>query len=129
MDAALAFQAAHLQGKAWQMHDKMFASQGTLGRPDLEKMAKDIPGLDVVKLAADMNDPKLKEHVLADQKIGTAVGASGTPTFFVNGRQIVGAQPFDKFKVLIDEEIKKVDELVKGGMPLADTYKKRCESP
>ena len=129
MDAAIAFQAAHLQGKGWAMHDKMFASQGTLGRPDLEKMAKDIPGLDGVKFAADMNDPKLKDNVLADQKIGTAVGASGTPTFFVNGRQIVGAQPFDKFKAIIDEEIKKADELVKAGTPLADVYKKRCESP
>ena len=129
MDAAIAFQAAHRQGKAWAMHDKMFANQQALTRPDLEKFAKDIGGLDVIKFVADMGDPKVKDEVLADQKVGTASGASGTPTFFINGRQIVGAQPFDKFKALIDDEIKKADELLKSGTPLAGVYKKRCESP
>ncbi len=106
MGAAMAMQAAHRQGKAWKMHDAMFANNQALAPADLEKYAKDI-GLDVAKFKKDMDDPKLKEEVLADQKIANAVGASGTPTFFVNGRKVVGAQPFEQFKTIIDEELAK----------------------
>jgi len=124
MGAAQAFMAAHRQGKAWQMHDKMFGNQQALTRDDLERYAKEI-GLDVDKFKKDMDDPKLKEEIEADKKVGTSLGASGTPTFFINGRQLVGAQPFEKFKELIDDELKKADELIKAGTPLADVYKKR----
>lgn len=126
MDAALALQAANRQGKAWAMHDKMFANQTALTRADIEKYAADI-GLDVEKFKKDWDDPKVKEEVLADQKIGNALGATGTPTFYVNGRQIVGAQPFDQFKQMIEEELKKADDLIQKGTPLADVYKKLTE--
>jgi protein-disulfide isomerase len=126
MDAALALQAANRQGKAWAMHDKMFGNNTALTRADLDKYAKEI-GLDMTKFGKDMADPKVKEEVESDKKLGTSLGASGTPTFFINGRQLVGAQPFDKFKELIDDEIKKADELIKAGTPLADVYKKRTE--
>jgi protein-disulfide isomerase len=128
MGAALALQAANRQKKAWPMHDKMFANNTALSRDDLDKYAKEI-SLDMAKFAKDMDDPKLKDEVLSDQKIGNAVGASGTPTFFINGRQLVGAQSFDKFKAIIDEEIKAADELIKNGTPLAEVYKKRAETP
>jgi len=126
MNAAIALQAANRQGKAWAMHDKMFANNTALARPDLDKYAKEI-GLDMSKFEKDMSDPKVKEEVLSDQKQANSLGASGTPTFFINGRQLVGAQPFEKFKELIDEEMKKADELIKAGTPLADVYKKRTE--
>jgi protein-disulfide isomerase len=124
--AAYAFLAAGRQGKAWEMHDKMFANNTALTPPDLEKYAKDL-GLDVAKFTKDVEDPKVKEEVDADSKQGTSVGASGTPAFFINGRNLVGAQPFEKFKEVIDDEIKKADELIKSGVPLADVYKKRTE--
>jgi protein-disulfide isomerase len=126
MGAALAMQAAHRQGKAWAMHDKMFANNTALTREDLDKYAKEI-GLDMARFTQDMDDPKVKDEVLTDQKVANSLGASGTPSFFINGRQLVGAQPFDKFKELIEEEIKKADELIKAGTPLADVYKKRTE--
>jgi protein-disulfide isomerase len=127
MGAAIAFQAANRQGKAWALHDKMFANNTALTPADLDGYAKDI-GLDMARFAKDKDDPKLKEEIQSDQKLGTSLGASGTPTFFINGRQLVGAQPFDKFKEIIDDEIKKADELIKAGTPLADVYKKRTES-
>ncbi len=108
------------------MHDKMFGNQSALTRADLDRYAKEI-GLDMAKFAKDMDDPKLAEEVEADKKLGNSLGANGTPTFFINGRQLVGAQPFEKFKELIEEEIKKADELIKAGTPLADVYKKRTE--
>jgi protein-disulfide isomerase len=81
----------------------------------------------VAKFKKDVEDPKVKEEVLADQKMGTAAGASGTPTFFVNGHQLVGAQPFDQFKTMIDEEIKQADILLKSGTPASEIYKKRAQ--
>ncbi len=122
MGAALAMQAAHRQGKAWPMHDRMFENIGALARPDLEKYAGEI-GLDVAKFKQDMDDPTVKQEVLADQKIANSVGAGGTPTFFINGRRLVGAKPFAEFKSIIEEQIKKADELIKKGTPKSQLYK------
>jgi len=126
MEAAQAFQAAHRQGKAWPMHDKMYDNNTALERANLEKYAQDI-GLNLSKFKKDMDDPKIKEEIAEHQKLATSVGATGTPTFFINGRQIVGAQPFAEFQKIIDEEIKKADELVKKGTPLKDVYQKLME--
>src|SRR4029079_12532939 len=74
MGAALALQAANRQKKAWAMHDKMFEHNTALTPEDLEKYAKDI-GLDVAKFKKDLEDPKLKDEIEADKKIGTSLGA------------------------------------------------------
>jgi protein-disulfide isomerase len=129
MDAATAFQAAGRQGadKAWKLHDKMYENNTALTRADIEKYAGDV-GLNVAKLKKDWDDPKIKDEVAQDQKIATAVGASGTPTFFINGQQIVGAQESSAFEKIIDDELKKADELMKKGTPLKDVYGKRIEA-
>jgi protein-disulfide isomerase len=129
MGAALAFQAAARQNqdKAWALHDKMYDNFKALGKPELEKYAAEV-GLNVAKLKKDWDDPKIKAEVEQDMKAGTAAGANGTPTFFINGRELVGAQPADAFEKIIDEEIKKADELIKAGTPLKDVYKKRIEA-
>src|SRR5262249_19537702 len=114
MEAAEAAMAANAQGKFWAMHDKMFANQQKLDRADLDGYAKEI-GLDMNRFKADMDGHKYKDQIDADSKAGTSYGASGTPTLFVNGRQIVGAQPFSAFQPLIDEEIKHADKLLSGG--------------
>lgn len=124
MGAAMAVQAATRQKKGWQMHDKCFENNTALTREDLDKYAKEI-GLDMAKFKKDMDDPVLKQNVEADSKIANAVGASGTPTFFVNGRILVGAQPFEKFQELIAEEIKQADALIASGVPKSEIYKKR----
>ncbi|HZO15705.1 MAG TPA: protein kinase [Polyangiaceae bacterium] len=124
MEAALALQAAHRQGKAWEMHDKMFENEKVLSREDLERYAREI-GLDVARFKRDMDDPKVKQEVLDDQKIANQVGANGTPTLFINGRKLPGARPFSDFKPIIDDELAHADELIKGGTPLADVYEKR----
>ena len=126
MEAAQAFQAALRQGKAWPMHDKMYDNNTALERPNLEKYAGEV-GLNVDRFKRDMDDPKVKEEIAAHQKLAASVGANGTPTFFINGRELVGAQPFDAFQKIIDEEIKKADDLVKKGTPLKDVYKKLME--
>ena len=88
------------------MHDKLFGNQQAQERPDLERYAQEI-GLDMTKFKAALDSGKFKAKVAADSAEGTKAGASGTPTFFVNGWKLVGAQPVDAFKKLIDQELKK----------------------
>jgi len=129
MDAASAFQAAARQSpdKAWKLHDKMYENNTALTRPDLEKYAGEV-GLDVGKLKKEMDDPKIKDEIADDQKVATQVGATGTPTFYINGHEIVGAQDASSFEKIIDAEIKEADALLKKGTPLKDVYTKRIET-
>ncbi|NTX07986.1 thioredoxin domain-containing protein [Myxococcus sp. CA040A] len=121
--AAEASEAANEQGRFWEFHDKLFANQKALDRASLEKYAQEL-GLNVAKFKAALDSGKYKAKVEADSAAGTAVGASGTPTFFVNGRELVGAQPFDAFKRLIDEEIAKADKLLASGTKAEELYAK-----
>ncbi len=121
--AAEASMAANEQGKFWPMHDKMFANQGALDRQNLETYAKDI-GLDMGKFKNALDTNKFAARVEADSAAGNAVGANGTPTFFINGREFVGAQPFEAFKAIIDEEIGKANKLIAAGTKPADVYAK-----
>jgi len=121
MEAAEAAMAANAQGKFWQMHDKLFANQQALDRPSLDKYAQDI-GLNMAKYKAAMDQHLYKQQIDDDSKAGTAVGASGTPAFFINGQSLSGAQPFDSFKKVIDAELAKANELVKKGTPMDKLY-------
>jgi protein-disulfide isomerase len=128
MDAASAFQAAARQGpdKAWKLHDKMYENNTALTRPDIEKYAGDV-GLNLGKLKQDWDDAKIKAEIAEDMKIGSQVGANGTPTFYINGHELVGAQEASAFEKIIDDEIKAADALIKKGTPLKDVYAKRIE--
>jgi protein-disulfide isomerase len=119
--AAEAAQAAHAQGKFWAMHDKLFENNKALDRPDLDRYAKEI-GLDQARFKADMDGHKHKEQIDADATLANKSGAGGTPTFFINGRQLVGAQPTEAFTKLIDEEIRHADELLKKGIKPEQLY-------
>jgi protein-disulfide isomerase len=121
--AAEASMAAQEQGKFWAFHDKLFANQNALDRASLEKYAGEV-GLNVDKFKAALDGGKFRAKVEADAAAGQAVGANGTPTFFINGRQLVGAQPFESFKPIIDEEIKKANQLIASGTKPEKVYEK-----
>ncbi|MCU1277811.1 MAG: DSBA-like thioredoxin domain protein [bacterium] len=121
MEAAEAAMAANAQGKFWPMHDKLFGNQQALDRPSLDKYAQDI-GLNMAKYKAAMDQHLYKQQIEDDSKAGTAVGANGTPAFFINGQSLSGAQPFDAFKKVIDAELAKANELVKKGTALEKIY-------
>ena len=127
MEAAEASFAAKAQGKFWEMHDKMFANQQKLDRADLDGYAKDL-GLDMARYKSDMDSHKYKDEIDADSKAGTGYGASGTPTAFINGRKLVGAQPMTAFEPIIQEEIKHADELLAKGTPRDKLYEKILET-
>jgi protein-disulfide isomerase len=121
--AAEASMAAHEQGKFWPYHDKLFANQRALDRASLEKYAQEV-GLNMAKFKSALDTGKFRAKVEADAAAGSAVGANGTPTFFINGRQLVGAQPFPAFKAVIDEEIAKADKLLASGVKMDQLYDK-----
>jgi protein-disulfide isomerase len=102
--AAIATMAAHRQGKFWEMHDKCFANQRALQPADLEKYATEI-GLDIAQFKKDLADPAIAAKVDLDQRIAVAVGATGTPAFFINGQNLKGAQPFERFEAVVKAEL------------------------
>ena len=102
--AAEASACAAEQDKFWPYHDRLFAEPGKLTDADLKKDAADL-GLDSAKFNACIDTRKYKSTVDADVQAGEQAGVDGTPAFFVNGRMISGAQPFEQFKKLIDEEL------------------------
>src|SRR5439155_3587380 len=95
--AAEAAMEAHAQGKFWKMHDSMFKNQQALDRPSIEKYAAEA-GVDVAKVKIAIETNKYAADIKADQALAEQVGARGTPAFFINGRPLSGAQPFDAFK-------------------------------
>jgi protein-disulfide isomerase len=112
--AAVAATAAGKQGKFYEMHDKLFENQRALKPEDLEKYATEI-GLNMEQFKKDMADPEIAKFVENNRLISNAVGATGTPAFFINGVSLKGAQPFEKFKEVIDAEIAEADKASKKG--------------
>ena len=102
--AAEAANCAHDQGKFWEYHGKLFANQSKLADDDLRGYAKDL-GLDVEKFSKCLTDKPHKAAIDKDIADGGKVGVNGTPAFFINGRMLSGAQPFEKFKEVIDDEL------------------------
>jgi protein-disulfide isomerase len=94
--AAEASQCAAEQGKFWEYHDRLFANPSKLGDPDLKQHAAAL-GLDTGKFNACVDSHKYKPQVDADVNAGEEAGVNGTPAFFVNGRMLSGAQPFESF--------------------------------
>jgi protein-disulfide isomerase len=103
MPAAIASLCANDQGKYWEYHEKLFSSE-TLDEPTYIQYATDL-GLDVDTFAACLSDGSHDEFIQQDMDFAVNLGVQSTPTFFVNGLAIVGAQPLSKFTALIDQEL------------------------
>jgi protein-disulfide isomerase len=112
MPAAEAVEAAREQGKFWEMHDLMFANQGQLGPEKYKEWAQQLQ-LDMGKFNKSVESHANQARIQQDSQVGNSVGANGTPAFFINGRNLVGAQPPERFFAIIDEELKNADELLK----------------
>jgi protein-disulfide isomerase len=102
--ASEAAQCANEQGKFWPYHDKLFANQQRLSATDFKQYAVDL-GLDPPRFNSCVDSHKYAALVEADVAAGNDAGVNGTPAFFINGRILSGAQPFDAFKKIIDEEL------------------------
>src|SRR5581483_8748263 len=102
--ASEAAQCAADQGKYWEMHEKLFANQTALAVPQLKEHAKGL-GLDAPKFEHCLDSGEKAKIVEASKKAGDEAGVNGTPAFYINGRPLSGAQPFEKFKEIIDYEL------------------------
>ncbi|MBF0296020.1 MAG: DsbA family protein [Magnetococcales bacterium] len=102
--ASEAAQCAADQGKFWPMHDLLFEEKSKLEVADLKAHAKTV-GLDQAKFDKCLDGGVHSGRVSADLADGKKLGVTGTPTFFINGVRLVGAQPVEKFKAIIDEEL------------------------
>ena len=107
--AAEATECADDQGKFWEYHDILFEKRGEwsgAGAAKFKQYAADL-GLDTAAFDDCLDSDKYKDEVLGDLNAGRAVGVTGTPTFFINGQKLVGAQPFTAFEAIIEEELAK----------------------
>jgi protein-disulfide isomerase len=112
--AHLAAIAAGEQGKFWEYHDKLFASQPKIQRDFLLLYAREL-GLDTKRFEQALDGARGKAAIDADVAEAKSLGATGTPAFFINGRYLSGAKPFDEFAKVINAEL----ERLKIDVPLA----------
>jgi protein-disulfide isomerase len=101
-----ASEAAHRQGKFWEMHDRIFAAPKDLSPETYLRYATEI-GLDIEKYKSDLSSSSVRKVVDDDLAMARKLGVSGTPSFFINGRFLSGAQPYGSFARVIDDELAK----------------------
>jgi len=102
--AHAAAEAAHKQGKFWEMHDLIFANQREMSDEKYLEYAAQLD-LDLDQFKKDVASAEVKKQVSDDTRLASTLGVTGTPGFFINGRFLSGARPYDSFKVVIDEEL------------------------
>ncbi len=102
--AAEAANCAGEQNAYWKYHDALFSQKYGLSRTAYDQYATDL-GLDLKAFAACLDSHRYQGEIQADASDAARVGISGTPSFVVNGRILIGALPFSEFKTVIDEEL------------------------
>ncbi len=102
--AAEASLDARDQGKYWEMHDLLIKRSPKLDRGSLIRYAGEL-GLDVKTFTASLNGGKHAAEIERDKQLAVALDIYNTPTFFINGRKVIGERPFEYFRKIIDEEL------------------------
>lgn len=113
--AGQAAECAGEQKKFWPYHDKLFESQGGLAftNANLKRYAEQV-GLQMGPFAQCLDSRKYQQKIEEETKLGFELGARGTPTFFLNGRILVGGQPFQVFQTAIEEALAKATTQNRG---------------
>ncbi|HTA93935.1 MAG TPA: thioredoxin domain-containing protein [Polyangiaceae bacterium] len=105
----------------WDVHDQLFASNPKLEDEDLKRIAEKVGvSWSAAKAAGDSN--RFAAKIDASVDLASDLLARGTPSFFINGVRLTGAQPFDVFKALIDEQLAKARASVARGVPREKVY-------
>ena len=102
--AAEALLAAGDQGKYWEMHDIMISNSPDLSRNSLIRYAGEL-NLDVKKFTGDLDSMKHRKLIEEDENLALALDLYNTPTFYINGRILMGNRPYEHFKKIIEEEL------------------------
>lgn len=125
--AAEAALAAAAQGRFRPMNDRLYGVHGRVDRAAVELMAREL-GLDMLRFRAALDTGQYRAQIAADVEAAVALGVTGTPAFFVNGRPISGNQPLKVFAETVDQELARAaqqpgagyDALIANGKPKAD---------
>jgi protein-disulfide isomerase len=109
-DAAVASECAFAQSNDhfWAMYDGLFSRQADITQANLKEKTAEIAtkaGMDAAKFQECLDGKKSLDAVRADESEGTALGVNSTPTFFINGRRLSGAQTPENFRQMIDQEL------------------------
>jgi protein-disulfide isomerase len=126
--AARASMAAHAQGKFWAYHDALYATDAQFDENDLLAIAKRL-GLQMNQFVKAMNSTALDDRIERDLALGAAVGVTGTPAFFINGRPLEGAMPQLQFRLLIEEELERAEHARASGVPPDKLYDTLSHQP
>jgi predicted DsbA family dithiol-disulfide isomerase len=119
--AAIAAEAARVQGKFWEMHRALFANQANLGPELYLSLASDL-GLAVGRFKEDLAAPRLEERVKQDMLLGDRCKMSGTPTTYFNGFQVGGAVSMSKLRRHASLALARSYLLLRRGVRPADVY-------
>jgi protein-disulfide isomerase len=119
--AAVAAMAAGRQGKFWEMHDLLLEHQEALDASAIAGYAEQI-GLDMAQFRAALADESIAKAIADESTAAARIGVRGTPSFFINGTFFAGAQPYQRFKERIDDELIKARALVRKGTPRTKVY-------
>jgi protein-disulfide isomerase len=101
----------------WKFHDSLFSNQASLDQPSFERWATAAGVTDLDALRAGIASNRWVDPVDADARDAKSLGAPGTPAFFINGVFVNGAQPFEKFKAIVDQELAKAQAKLDAGTP------------
>ena len=112
MPGALAAECAKAQKPEayWKLYDEYFTHQGEVNPQNVKEKGQEFlkdSGIDMAKWGTCYDNKETQAKVTAQNEEGKGLGVTGTPAFFINGRMLSGAQPFEAFKVIIDEEVAK----------------------
>lgn len=124
--AARASMAAHEQDAFWAFHDALYARGARFRVEELRSIAEEI-GLDMSRFDASLSNRSFDAQIKRDIDLGMRLGVSGTPTAFINGRPLEGAQPALNFRAIIAEELEAARALRASGVPARDIYTRRTQ--
>jgi protein-disulfide isomerase len=102
--AAHAANCAGEQGAFWEYHDALFSGVYSMSTEGFDQYASDL-GLDVTAFTECSQSGRYNEEIIGDFGAARMVGVTGTPTFFINGRKLIGAQPASAFAQIIESEL------------------------
>jgi protein-disulfide isomerase len=102
--AAEASLCANDQGQFWPYHDMLFANRGAFSQSNLESYAKEL-ALDEDKFRLCLENGDHSQEVQDEVAVGRSKGVSTTPTLYINGVEVVGAQPYENFETIIEQEL------------------------
>lgn len=120
-EAALAVRAQKGDKGYFEYHDKLYANMRNLGRPVLEKLAKEM-GVDLVRFKKALDAQTYKAQVDADRKFAETMGVPGTPALYINGRIVMGLPAPKELNKRILDAIAAAKKVVAKGTPRAAVY-------